>query len=313
MFMQPLEGKRERTMKSVVGWLLLLVMLVGMAAVGLHHFRRTTREQAYALSLDAIKEDFQTQAAGLQLLEPDAYHKELSVLLSRYFSRLNTLAHTYPECYDPARERTLVEKETARGRLSPEQRAERLERIDHTLALFEKLRSGHYQPMDTRVDKTFRFDVESIEPARVASEDRLKLSYLHWGAFGPVSYRLIKGDIRTADVDAHSDKTKRYQIMAEDQPPALQIEPQRWVREFIPGVEIGYYDLPRLPPNAQSMQLRFDMTIRTVGGTSVPVSMVFAEMNAPDAWKVRPGEQWNAKELITDEETPEDARAHLAQ
>ena len=55
-------------MKSVLGWLVILVVIIGGAGFGLWQFNETTKQQAYALELAALQQEFLTQSVGLRLL-----------------------------------------------------------------------------------------------------------------------------------------------------------------------------------------------------------------------------------------------------
>jgi hypothetical protein len=291
-------------MKSALGWLLALGIIAGIGIMSYRHFQDTARKQSYELALSELKHDFQRQATGLHQLSPEAYRKEVGILLTRYFSELGKLARDYPEQYQVNREIALGEAEVARGRLSEEQKAARDERIRLTLDLFDKMRSGHYQPIYTATDKGFRFDVYDITTATIDGADRVKIAYVHWGAFGPVEYKSIKGTMQTATAELAKSKKPSAeipQIVGEQQPPSLQIDPVRWVSEFIPGVEIGYYDLPKFPHQATSVQLGFDFGIRTVGGSEVVASLQFPAVPILDTWKLPSGESWGAEELLVDE------------
>jgi len=294
-------------MKSFIGWLLVILIIAGGAGLALSHFHTTTRQQAYDLELAALQENFQTASVGLQLLDEESYRKEIGIHLTRYFSKLAKLAKDYPEFYDIEREKKIGEERLAKGRMTEANKLARDERIDITLDLFNKMRSGQYRTLYTKADKTFRFDIYDITPAKVASESRVKFSHVHWGAFGKVNYKSIIGNIR-----AKQEKDKPVeipQIIGEGQPPALQIEPQRWVKEFPPGLEIGYYDLPQFPQVAESIELIFMFGMRTVGGTEITANITFEDIPIPEAWKVPEGQKWEAHERFADQDELEAAGA----
>ena len=77
---------------------------------------------------------------------------------------------------------------------------------------------------------------------------------------------------------------------------------ERWVTEFIPGIEIGYYLLPRFPKQALGINLKFQYSIRTVGGTSIPVNIEFPEIKIADAWKIDGDKEWKAQERFASDE-----------
>lgn len=288
-------------MKSVLGWLVVLAVIVGAAGVGLWQFNETTKEQTYKLELAALKADFVTEAVGLQMLEPDDYGKEVGIALADYFQRLGKLAEKYPEFLDIERQKKLGEAEFERGRMTETQKLAREERIDITVDLFRRMRSGQYRPLYTDVDKGFRFDIYDISPAKVSGEHVIKVSYVHWGAYGPVTYNSIVGSFEAEQ--RQGKPTAIPQIVGEGQPPTLQINPSQWVTEFPPSMEIGYYTLPQFPRQAKSITLSFGFGIRTVGGTVIDADIRFDRIAVPEAWKVPEGQTWEAQErLASDEE-----------
>ena len=75
------------------------------------------------------------------------------------------------------------------------------------------------------------------------------------------------------------------------------------MKEFLPNVEIGYYDLPLFPKSATAVDLSFDFSIRTVGGTPLEAHIDFDEVPISDSWKVQEGEDWAGNErIVADEE-----------
>jgi hypothetical protein len=285
--------------KAALKWLVALAVVVLVAGYYLNVYYQKNREYAYKLELAELKRRFVTQSVGLRLLDEETYRREVGSSLTDYFHKLDELQKKYPDQFDLERKKKDVERDFAEGRLKKDQKQARDERIALSLELFDKMRQGQYRPLYTAVDKTFRFDVYDIQPAPVAGEKRIKMSYVHWGAFGPVSYGAINGNIRVPQV-----KGKEVAIpkMESDGPPTLQVEPERWVAEFIPGVEIGYYDLPFFPNEATAVELAFDFTVQSPGGAPVSVHNVFPNIPVPDAWKMAPGEKWEAEVHTATEE-----------
>ncbi|MEE8408087.1 MAG: hypothetical protein V3T05_00645 [Myxococcota bacterium] len=287
-------------MKSAMGWLVILGVIISGAGFGLWQFNETTREQDYALELAVLKAEFQKQSVGLRLLEKDDYRKEIGIALTSYFSELGKITKVYPEFYDIERELKRGETEFDRGRMTQSQKLARDERIAITVDLFNRMRSGLYRPLYTQADKTFRFDIYDITPAKVSGENRVKMSYLHWGAFGPVTYNMIRGNFRAEQTAGKPVEIP--QIVGEGQPPNLQIDPERWVTEFPPGMEIGYYDLPQFPRQATAIELSFMFGVRTVGGTDLPINIQFDEIAIPENWKVPEGQEWQAQERFASDD-----------
>ena len=294
-------------MKSLLNWFLVLALFGGAGAYGLNHYHTINQKQAYSLELAELQGQYRGKSAGLVHLSNDEYTKEVGIHLSRYFRELGKLAKTFPDFYDIERERKYSETEVEAGHMTQAQKSARGERIDLTLNVMDKMRSGQYRPLYTAIDKGFRFDIWDIRPIKIGSEEALQISYAHWGAYGPVSYDMIIGNIRARQEAGKPVEVP--QIVGDGQPPYLQVNPGRWVREFVPGVEVGYYTLPKLPQKAEGLELNFQFSLRTVGGSNLHANIQFPEMTIPDAWKIGKDAKWNAKERYASDEELEELGA----
>lgn len=288
-------------MKSLISWVLGIVVVVGAGTFGFMHHKNTVRALEYDKKLASLRTDFATTLASLQQLETEAYTKDIGTSLTKYFVALDELARAYPEQYDPKRELARGVAEVARGRMNEAHKKDRDERIQMTLAVFDKLKSGSYKPVFTAADKGFRFDITEAAPTKIEGEDGLKLSYMHLGVYGQVEYRNIEGNIQAAQVAGKPIEIPK--IVAENQPPSLQVKGSDWVREFPPGIEFGYYELPLFPREATTVDLSFDFAIRTPGGTAVQVATKFPQLAIPESWKLAEGQKWDAEVQVADEET----------
>ena len=284
-------------MKSFLVWLIGLVVIGGAAFSGLSIYNETNLEHAYKLELNELKDSFERQSNGLQILDTEGYTKEIGIHLERYFRELRKLGKQYPEFQNFERELALGAEKVEKGHMSEAQKMARDEQINLTLEVMNKMRQGHYRPLFTDAKNGFRFDIYDISPQTADGQSFIKLSYAHWGAFGPVNYGMIEGTF-TVEIP---------QIVADGQPPTLQVKGERWVTEFIPGIEIGYYLLPRFPQQALGINLKFQYSIRTVGGTSIPLDIEFPEIKIADAWKIDGDKEWKAQERFASDEELEAA------
>ncbi|MEE2959316.1 MAG: hypothetical protein VYA34_01125 [Myxococcota bacterium] len=288
-------------MKSVIGWFLALALVVGAGGFGLKTYRDTNREHAYELKLRDLKVAFERKSLGLALVEKDKYVTELGVHLTRYFNEIRKLGKEYPDLQDIERQYKYGENRLEKGFMTLANKEARDERIKLSLHLMEKMKMGQYRPLYTSVDKAFRFDIYDISPAKLEGQDGIKFAFVHWGAYGPVQYDMIEG---TFEVEQEKGKPVEIpQILGEGQPPTLQLKPEKWVNEFFPGIEVGYYLFPKFPQQAKAINLKFDFSIRSVGGSSIPIKAVFPPIAIADAWKIGEGKEWRAQErFVSDEE-----------
>lgn len=291
-------------MKALLGWVLVLASLAGSGAYGLYSYRDAIRERHYAQGLDALKREFLTDSSAMAALTDEQYQRDIGPHLRKYFVGLENLAKSYPEHFDLERERKAIDEKV----MNEAVRLQREERIATTLALFERLRKGEYRALYTASDRGFRFDIYNVNSVVEAGEAKLKFAYVHWGPFhadndpnhGPIDYQSVLGNIR---LTAEEGKLAEVpQIRADGQPPALQINPERWVREFIPGVEIGTYELPQLPARAESLELSFVYGIHTVAGTEVTATLKFPPIAIAENWRMPDGQNWGAEERVANEE-----------
>lgn len=288
-------------MKSAVS-LILLASLVGGSGYALWSSRQASLGLHYELALQKAKGTFLKESVGLRLLPQERYEQEIGLLLSRYFTELQKAESTYPGFVDLERERRFGVSEFRAGRMTEVQKLARDERIDITLSIFEKMRAGQYRPLYTAADAAFRFDVVELTANEKASaERRLRLTYVHWGAFGPVSHKSLIGNIRA--VQEEGKPVAIPQLVGGEQPPSLQLDPERWVTQFVPGAEIGYYELPAFPREATAVQLSLDFGIRSVGGYEVVSHIVLPDIPIAESWKGAEGQEWRTQERVaTDEE-----------
>jgi len=290
--------------KSFISWILILAIIGGGGWFALQSYGDLNRKHSYFTDLSDLHNDFRAQSAGLVHLDEKEYVKEIGIHLTRYFSALARLGRQYPEDFNPERARAEGQLKIADGHMSQSQYEARDERITLTLELMEKMKQGQYRPVHSIVDKGFRFDILGVEPVTAQGQGMLRLSYAHWGAWGPVDYDMIVGTIHAAQKKGKAIEVP--QIVGEGQPPALQVDPGRWVKEFFPGVEVGYYTLPLMPEVAETLQLSFNFSVRTVGGTAIPIAIAFPALEVQRSWKVGEGQKWQASErYASDEELKE--------
>lgn len=297
-------------MKSLLKWIVIIALFGGGAGFLVKRYADANVAQAYELELNAQKTDFLRRSVGLRLLGTEAYRAEVGEALTSYFNKINDLSKKFPGHMDVDREAKRLDNDLKNGRVKDDQKLQREERIAIAKDLYERMRTGQYRPLYTAADKTFRFDIYDIGPAKVNGEDRIKLSFVHWGAFGDVSYNLIEGNIR-APVTPGSVAIPK--IVGSGQPPSLQLEPDRWVKELIPGLSVGYYDLPMFPREATAVQLVFDFGVRTQGGSDIPVHLDFGDIAIPDSWKLPEGKKWEAEVQTASDEELEAAGVKAAQ
>jgi hypothetical protein len=267
-------------MKTILSWLFLAIIIGGVSYTTYDRYQQLARTQAYDLALMQIKRDFSNQVQPLVYLGNDDYKRQINIVTMRYFNSLRDLAQKFSDLYRvPSK--------------SPEdipeaQRAAREERATLTNQLFEELSQGKYQPLYSNADKSFRFDITQIQ-----ADTHVKISFVHWGARTAVNYKTVAANIQT------DNKRDKHQMIAENQAPTLVFEPEHWLKEFIPDVQIGYYEFPKFPSEAKTVDLQFDFELITPGGTALPVSAHFASIPVGDTWKVATGEKWEEQTTVT--------------
>ena len=282
-------------MKFAIAWGVLVALAAGGAAYGLAVHRKTLRAAEYLDKLNGLKREFLVASQGLPFVEEAMYSREVGSALAEYFSTLEELARVYPDSFDLERARRDVDAKVRAGSMDSVQKAQRDERIELTQRAFQTLRTGQYRPLYSAVDGAFRFDILSIERAEVGGQPRVKLSFAHWGAFGDIEYGSIEGQFQAPPAEA-AEARAIPQLVAEDQGPSLQVSPERWLREFVPGVTLGFYDLPLLPASATELSLRFDLALTTSAGTKIPATLSFPKIPIDSSWKSGGDSDWHTQE-----------------
>jgi hypothetical protein len=294
-------NNEERKMKTLAGWIAGIVLVGGLGAYGYTNHQQVSGQYAYDLALAQVKREFLTQTSGVHQLDADTYRKEIGPHLSAYFRDVRKLSKKYPQFFDVQRERAVGERKRAAKKISAANKKQRDERIDLTLALYNNMMQGQFRPVHTQSDKNFRFDLHDISKERVGSQDMIRFSFVHWGPFdyaqrpnsGSVTYQDLVVDIKLIQ---DKGKPAKMAQMATDGPPTLQVSAEKWVKEFPPGAEIGYYEFPLFPAEAETASFTFNYGIRTIGGSENFVSIAFKDMEVVESWKMGEGETWKDHE-----------------
>jgi hypothetical protein len=287
-------------MKSLFTWVLLAGLAAALSA-GYRHHDAQMKQHAYQQDLAVLQQEFTQRASVLPFVPSASYTHTVHTLLESYAQNLLKLSQIHTTQYNPMREKDASVEAETEGRFTPTQAAARTERIAFTLKAFDNLIEGTYKPIASAADKNMRLDIVSIQPYNNGTTTLLKVEYLRWGPSENLQYNKVQGDIRTSSIKG-SKNPEAAQILAEGQPPTLQINPQRWVKEYIPGTEIGYYELPLLPSNAEGITLSFDFTASLPGGETLPYHLVFEEIPTASPWKLSANTQWEAQEHVASQQ-----------
>jgi hypothetical protein len=69
-------------------------------------------------------------------------------------------------------------------------------------------------------------------------------------------------------------------------PYVLVDKPWEWFPDWPAGVMVGYYvGIPQWDSRSKTANMSLDASMRTLGGTSIPVHVDWKRMAIPDAWK----------------------------
>lgn len=283
-------------MKSTVVWLMAVAAVVGAAGYIINGYSERGAEQEYRCRLNELKRDFAAATQVLAYIDDKAYTAEVGLHLAHYFSALARLREEFPQQLDVEAQREWVSGQVESGAMSASKKLQYDERIDASLELYAQMESGHYKPLFTAAEKGFRFDIVEIKAVQRGPRKEIRLAYVHWGPYGVrsagqealVSYTGIRGEFTALPGKRPAAAIPHFESDPGHEAPHLQINPERWVREFPPGVEIGYYSLNAMRAAAASLKLTFDFGWRNLGGSEVPLRIVFDAIPIQEQWRTAP-------------------------
>jgi hypothetical protein len=296
---------------------LIVVVLIGGSWFGISAYRHKTTDYEHRLDLERIRQEFLERAPLARLMEsPEKYRYEEAQLLKWYFNELNDHYNRFQGLKDYDRFLVDLDERKKTHKIKEGEYASYAERFKATKELFERLRTGKYDPVFTAGDKGLRFDIYEVQPSPDPKEPKLRLSYALWGAQRKwavdstaglkvthlnVSARFHEMVFSGLDADG-----KEIRKMSASGDPYKIDHPERFIDEFPPGLVFGYFEIPKIPSEVVTAELTYTLSTRSVfSGEEVEGKFVWKQP-LPSEWKLPPGAGWEgAQEQVREDPEPQ--------
>jgi len=258
-----------------------------------------------ALDSARIQHDY-LERIGWIRANPDekSYRDEVNPFLRSYFKQIDEHLDRFGgnKQFDDY----LLKEEKRTEKKGPRKGPDPKVHYDYVKAMFDRLRSGSYEPSWSASDKGMRLDVLADERAN-GGKPVIRLTAVLWGA-----QRSLKDDgkLKRMATSASFDVKWRFtdaqgKLLAEMSAtdPSMKIDyPEQFIEEFPPQMVFGHYDVDPVPAEVAKAEITFTVTSRSSTGGEAVASYVW-KLDVPPEWKLRPGEKWEgAEESVRPEE-----------
>jgi len=192
-----------------------------------------------------------------------------------------------------------MENKAKEGKKDKAKTAKFRERYDWLKGIWDKtLSSGDYEAVLTQAKGGIRYDIFHITPwvPPEGGKEALRMDVFLWGGVkDQVTFTGIEFQfLREVEVEERGKKKKKTGIAKIEgggppdilHPAGPNPEPMEWIPEWPPGVMVGYYGrLPKMPPDATKVNIRFSVQKRSYGGTVEAIDFEWKAVDVKPEWK----------------------------
>jgi hypothetical protein len=218
-----------------------------------------------------------------------------------------------------------------------EQVAEKKASYAYVRGVFDSMRDGKYEPLFSASDKGMRLDVVSASVKNVMGKPQIQLAIVLWGAQRELRDESIaSGSVVVTNrrrMYTSAQFNVNWKLLDEqgtflgevklDGDPTMKVEyPERFIAEFPPQMVLGYFPNDLLPNEIEQshkpipvskLEIAFTVASRAPSGGDAVANFVW-KLNAPQEWKLGPGEKWvGAEESVRPIEEIDPKKASKAQ
>lgn len=295
-------------MKRYFGILVALVTVVVAIVFTMRKWTEKTTEAARELNVARLRGDYFERMAWLRV-NPDekSYRDEVQTFFKWYFKEVNDHLNRFNgnRNFDDY----LVELEERGKKSGKEDKAEERKAVyDSTRKAFDEFKAGSYSPYWTGTDKGLRLDIVSASTAHVGGEEKIHMPLVIWGI--PREDRVDEKGVRRVTTSAALKFN--WRLLDEKQKLIGEIPgegvdgridwPDRYIKFFPQGLVLGHWDIDRVPPEAKTVEITFNISGRSATGADIQANYSW-KLDVPAEWKMAAGEQWKgATESIRPEE-----------
>jgi hypothetical protein len=291
-----------------------LIAFATAVVIGTSRYKTKSVEAERDLNLSRIQKDYLERAGWIRSIpEEKAYKEEVNAFLRWYFRELSDhmakfhANKKFDDYLNDLSKRAENQKEYA----------EKKAYFDYTKKFFEELRTGGYSPVFSGTDKGIRLDVTSASVQNDQDKPRIKLALALWGAqrelrdestmANGITAAIKKKMVTSASFNVtwklHDDKGKLIGEMTAQGDPMMKVDyPEKYIAQFPPQMVLGYYLMDLVPADVAKIEILFNITSRSPTGGEALANFDW-KLDAPQEWKLKPGEKWEgAEESVRPEE-----------
>jgi hypothetical protein len=237
------------------------------------------------------------------------YLQEVNTLVNWFFKNpANKFWENQKGKYDPERiikaKRKLAEEDgpsqkTAKGNLPIWEEAYEL-----TRGIYDQFKQGNYTAVASGYQGSVRLDVHAVKK----DGPKLKWQIVVWGGIGPVVYdgwnlkwfkspseedrkeyekELALAKRRNREPEIKDPATLHFAESASaSKQPVLNftLEGADYIDDFPPGAQLNYYNTPVCPPDAETLQMTFNLKSRAISGQDQSMTFEF-KIPVDASWK----------------------------
>lgn len=303
-----------------------IAFIIGMLAIAAGAGFLITQTQDRAESSELAQGIASAQLETLRQVQaltaaPDdkvGYDKQQAV--RKHAEAIDALRKKYPTKMKPDAFIEEMEAKANAGQKDKAKTAEYRQRYDYAKQVFnDYLKGGNAKPVFTGESHGVRIDVMSIKPSNEGGEEGMRWDILIWG--GPPKDQLQIQSIEIGSVvhfpenetsgkrKGQPKRTVVRQTMAPAMPYVLLDKPWEWMPDWPMGVMAGYYvGIPKFDSRTDRAFFTLNGQVRTIGGTTIPLTMKWDQVKVESSWKGSPGGKFDTPDLqaLDDEQLKEE-------
>lgn len=297
-------------MKNLLAFVLALLAIVGGALIMV--FQQKDRADQYDLEreLAAIQRDTSRQVALIAHDPEDKFAYDRQQVVRKHVEAIGELRKRYPEAMQDDAFINRMEEKAKEGVKDKAKTAEYRARYDYVKEMWANyLKDGKFKALFAGEDHGLRFEVVSIKKSNDGGAEGLRWDVFIYGAPPKDQLSLNNFHLDTW-VEFPENETsgkrkgqpKRAAYKADLQPflPYVLVDkPWEWMPEWPAGVMVGYYvGIPQWDSRAKRTDMALDGSLRTMGGTVLPISIKWKRVVIEDGWKGTPGGKWDDANMV---------------
>lgn len=305
-------GEQQKGTENRGSRIPLVLLAAAVLAIGyivLAVLPAAREEGARNADLERIRREYlERTPVALCMSDPGRYEEERRALFKWYVNALTDHGNKFPGSFEPKR----FEKELAKK--GPSEKPLYEKRYSLLRDFWDMMAAGKYMPVFTAFDQGIRFDIYRLETGTLDGEPSVKLHFALYGiqrqwtedqqsGGGRVFKMRVNSRFEQFNVDGRdaSGKPKVSMSLGSGEPFNVN-HPERFIEEFPPSMVVGYYEIPRIPDVAASVEMTFSIGTRSVvSGQETQGSFVWKMDEMPAELKLPSGQEWkNAEKRIVE-------------